>query len=355
MSDIKISVIVPVYKVEDYVAKAIESIQNQTFSQWELFLVDDGSPDKSGEICDSYAKKDERIHVIHKENGGAPSARNVAMEKAKGKYMYFMDSDDWAESDMLQTMYQMAEQHQAQYVVCGYYIDTYYDVKQGKYLSEKICVDDAVYESREAFRTQAYRYFDHNMLYTPWNKLYLSSYIMENHLRFPNTLWDDFPFNLSVVRDVERVVVSTECFYHFIRARAESETASYTPKMYEKREEEHGWMLELYDYWQLSGDAASMEMIQRRYIERLVGCVENLTNIKCQLPTSEKKRQLKEMMANPRVTIALEKAQPRSVYMKLMLLPIRLRMTWLLYLEGKVISAVKQRHTKMFAKLKAGR
>ena len=86
----------PVYGVEAYVGKAIESIQAQTFKDWEFFCVDDGTKDRSGEICDDYAEKDPRIIVVHKENGGAHSARNVAIDKACGKYMYFMDSDDWA-------------------------------------------------------------------------------------------------------------------------------------------------------------------------------------------------------------------------------------------------------------------
>ena len=124
MSDIKISIIMPVYNVEQYVGKAIESILNQTFTDYELLIVDDGTKDKSGEICDEYAAKDARIQVIHKENGGAPSARNTAIDIARGTYVYFMDSDDWAEKTMLQDMYDMAEQHNAQLVVCGYYIDT---------------------------------------------------------------------------------------------------------------------------------------------------------------------------------------------------------------------------------------
>ena len=92
MSDIKISIIMPVYKVEEYVGKAIESILAQTFTEFEFLIVDDGTPDRSGEICDQYAKKDQRIQVIHKENGGAPSARNTAIGIAQGKYVYFLDS-----------------------------------------------------------------------------------------------------------------------------------------------------------------------------------------------------------------------------------------------------------------------
>ena len=97
MNEVKISVIMPVYRVEDYVGRAIESMQKQTLQEFEFLIVDDGSPDRSGEICDAYAKKDARIRVFHRKNQGAPAARNAAMDLAKGKYLYFLDSDDWAE------------------------------------------------------------------------------------------------------------------------------------------------------------------------------------------------------------------------------------------------------------------
>lgn len=90
----KISVIVPVYKVEKYIGECINSILAQTFKDFELILVDDGSPDKSGEICDSYAKKDNRIKIFHKKNGGVSSARNFGIDKAVGEWLCFIDSDD---------------------------------------------------------------------------------------------------------------------------------------------------------------------------------------------------------------------------------------------------------------------
>ena len=171
MSDnIKISIIMPVYKVEEYVAKAIESIQAQTLKEWEFLIVDDGTPDRSGEICDEYAAKDSRIQVIHKENGGAPSARNIAIDMAKGEYMYFLDSDDWAEPTMLEDMYKLAKRDNAQLVVAGFYIDTY--IGKGKFMTDDYLVEDAVYRDKESFRKNAYKLFDHNLLYTPWNILY---------------------------------------------------------------------------------------------------------------------------------------------------------------------------------------
>ena len=164
---IKVSVIMPVYKVEEYVGKAIESIQAQTLKDWEFLIVDDGTPDRSGEICDAYAAEDERIHVIHKENGGAPSARNIAIDIAKGEYMYFMDSDDWAEPTMLEDMYKLAKRDNAQLVVAGFYIDTYYDKEN--YVTDDYVVEDAVYPDNESFRRNAYILFDKILLYTQWN------------------------------------------------------------------------------------------------------------------------------------------------------------------------------------------
>lgn len=350
--NIKISIIMPVYKVEEYVGKAIESIQAQTLKEWEFLIVDDGTPDKSGEICDAYAAKDERIHVIHKENGGAPSARNIAIDIAKGEYMYFMDSDDWAEPTMLEDMYNLAKRDNAQLVVAGFYIDTYYT--DTEYRQDDFVVADAVYPNKEAFRKNAYKLFDKNLLYTPWNKLFESRYVMENNLRFPTTFWDDFPFNVSVVRNIERVTVTSKQYYHFIRKRAESETAAYRPNMYEKREDEHGWMINLYKEWNVH-NAESREMIARRYVERLIGCVENITNPKCTLSYGEKRKQVKDMLSKQHVAQCLKLAKPRSSYMKILLMPLKMKSVTLTLLECQAISFVKTRNTKLFSKLKAGR
>ncbi len=352
MEEIKVSVIMPVYGVEKFVGKAIESIQAQTLSEWELFAVDDGTKDRSGEICDEYAANDPRIKVIHKENGGAPSARNVAIPQAKGKYMYFMDSDDWAEPTMLQDMYDLAEENNAQYVVTGYFIDTYHS--DTEYTTQELSQPSQVFSSQQEFRENAYRLFDKNLLYTPWNKLFLSSYIHENELLFPNTFWDDFPFNLSVIKGVERVAVSDNKYYHFMRARAESETAKYRPEMYAKREEEHGWMTDLYKNWGID-DENSREFLARRYIERFIGCVENITNPGCTLSSKEKRAEIKKMLKNPNVKWSLQNARANSTYMKIMLIPYKINSTSLVYLESKTITFVKRRFTKLFTKLKAGR
>ena len=105
MSDIKVSIIMPVYKVEEYVGKAIESIQAQTLTEWEFIIVDDGTPDKSGEICDAYAEKDNRIKVIHKVNTGYGHSMNVGLENATGEYVGIIETDDFADLNMFEELY----------------------------------------------------------------------------------------------------------------------------------------------------------------------------------------------------------------------------------------------------------
>ena len=352
MSKPMVSVIAPVYGVEKYIPRAVKSLQEQTFKDWELFLVDDGSKDNSGKVCDELAKDDKRIIVIHKENGGAPSARNVAIDKATGKYMFFMDPDDWAEPHMLEDLINTAEQDDAQMVVCGFYIDTYYSDTE-KFQQEQF-VKSQKFSSQQDFRNNAYRLFDASLLYAPWNKLVRADYILENKLYFPDTFWDDLPWNLSVVRDVERVTVIENKYYHFIRQRSESEGAKYRPNMYDKREEEQTWMEELYSYWDIDTPEVQ-EFLSRRYIERIIGCIENLTNPNCTLSFLKKYREIRRIVVSKRVRCALEFAEPNSQYMKLMLVPIKLRMTLLTCFEGKVISLVKTRNTRIFAALKANR
>lgn len=115
-----ISIIVPIYNVEKYLNKCIESIVNQTYENIEIILIDDGSNDNSGIICDEYAKKDNRIIVVHKENGGVSSARNKGLKIAKGEWISFVDADDWIEQTFCQTLLNKVTQEQADIALCGY-------------------------------------------------------------------------------------------------------------------------------------------------------------------------------------------------------------------------------------------
>lgn len=354
LSQPTVSVIIPAYNVDRYVRRAIESLQNQTFPDFEVLVVDDGSKDRTGDILDKLAERDIRLNVFHNENGGAPAARNFALDRAKGTYIYFMDADDWIEPRMLEDMVSLAQRSNLDLVITGFYIETYYGT-EGEHTSEVKSRPNALYPTQADFRAAAWQLFDQNLFYTPWNKLYVRERIERLGIRFRPTFMDDFPFVLDYIRDVERVGVLEHPYYHFIRERAESETARWRPDLYEKREEEHGWMLDLYRHWGLDGDTACMEMIQRRYIERLIGCIENVCNPACTLSTKEKVEQIDAMITSDRAQLAVIAAHPRSRMMKLMLAPIRSKHARLAYREGTFISYVKRHNTKLFATLRANR
>ena len=116
----KISVLVPVYNTEKYIKKCIDSIKSQTITDWELILVDDGSTDDSGKICDEYAKQDEKITVYHKKNEGISATREFAVKHANGTYIQFVDSDDWIDADMLERMYGAAQAKNLDVVGCNF-------------------------------------------------------------------------------------------------------------------------------------------------------------------------------------------------------------------------------------------
>lgn len=151
-----VSVIVPVYKVEKYLERCVNSILNQTYKNFELILVDDGSPDKCPEMCDEYAKKDLRVKVIHKENGGVSDARNVGMDEAKGEYITFVDSDDWIFPAYINEMIRLIQNNDAQISVCRFLITKQYTQNEKKtFLFEK------VFSKEEALKTMLYQiHFD---------------------------------------------------------------------------------------------------------------------------------------------------------------------------------------------------
>lgn len=116
-----VSIILPVYNVERYLAKSLESITRQTFTDYECILVDDGSTDGSGALCDAMAARDSRFVVIHQPNSGLPTARNVGIEAARGKYIGFMDSDDYAHPDMYKVLFECITATQADLAACQYF------------------------------------------------------------------------------------------------------------------------------------------------------------------------------------------------------------------------------------------
>lgn len=339
----------PVYKVEEYVSKTIESVLNQTLKEIEFYAVDDGSPDDSGKICDLYAENDTRLKVIHKNNGGAPEARNFAIEKAKGKYIYFIDSDDWIEPDYLEKMYLVAEKENADLVVTGFLMEYY---QNGEYKTYETNCDDYLYETIDEFKKNAHKYLNNSLLSLPWNKLYRTSIILENNIRFPNTKWDDHHFNMDYLMRVDKIVMSSIKKYHWYRSRKGSETMiNYSdPNLFEKRKEHYEHILKLYNYWNVT-DFKSMDFINAYYVGRLFQCIQELSDNK-QLKFKEKKAKVKMIFKDELTSYSLHNCRSLSLKFKVLTLPMKWKNATLALIFGKFVSFIRKHFPNLFIKMK---
>lgn len=201
-----LSVIVPVYNVEEFLPRCVDSLLAQTYQNLEILLVDDGATDLSGRICDQYAAKDSRVRVIHKENGGLSSARNAGLDAHRGEYIAFLDSDDWMEPDAFETMLGLAEKYAAKLVCAGRY-DVYADVRV-----VSLCPEREEKCSGEEVAGRIFRW-DHCDS-SACDKLYHSS--LWQHHRFPvGKVCEDVPVIYRVVLEAGEAVMCDRPFLNY--------------------------------------------------------------------------------------------------------------------------------------------
>lgn len=172
----KISIIVPVYNTEKYLDECIQSVLEQTYTNWELLLIDDGSTDSSGTICDKYAAEDSRILVFHKENGGVSSARNIGLAHAKGEWVIFIDSDDWIDERYLYEI--LSEAENVDLVITG---ATLYD--QGRKMIRNTGIYKPTKVEKQSF-DMLFASYDLHFRTSPWGKLFKNNIIIKHHILF---------------------------------------------------------------------------------------------------------------------------------------------------------------------------
>lgn len=215
----KVSVIVAIYNMDDYLLKCLDSLSNQTFTNYEVILVDDGSTDGSLQICEDYKAKDERFRVITKENGGVASARQAGLEQSQGEYVIHVDPDDWVELDMLESLVSYAEETKADMVICDYYEYTNAGVVYKKQEPKSLDCQSLIIE---LFRT---------LHGSCWNKLVKRAKIVENNVYFPPlSLCEDTYFCVSFLMYPVKVSYFNRAYYYYNRLNVKSVTWKGNPK-----------------------------------------------------------------------------------------------------------------------------
>lgn len=344
-----VTVIVPIYNVEKYLRQCLNSIINQTYNKLEIILVDDGSKDGCSNICEEYAKNDNRIRVIHKKNAGLGMARNSGLEIANGEFVVYVDSDDWLEKDMIEKLLMAIDQEQADFAVCGYKKQT----SNGKVISRNICcsintifsndeIKDMVLLPILGAKAEARNDIEREMCV--WTNMYRMSIIKDNHLRFVSErvyLSEDLFYNINYIMHVKRAVFIPECLYNY-RINEVSLTNIYRKNRFQLLCNLYKKEIDLLMKYNLYEDAK--QRIQRTFIMKMRNTIRILVNSNNETRTN-RYADLK-MILNSKIVQTILKEYPIHKYKISLRIPVMLikwRKATLVWVEQKLRNFIKMR------------
>lgn len=333
-----LSIIVPIYNVELYLRQCLDSILRQTFEDFELILVNDGSTDNSPNICDDYAARDARIIVVHKENGGLVSARKAGLSTAKGKYIGYVDSDDWIEADMYQALCDAAQAFNVDIVICDIienYLD--YEVKATQVVKPGLYQKDRMIKEVYPIMLYAGQYYQFGLFPSVSNKLFKKSllekfqYQVDDQIRMGEDVACTYP---SLLNAKSIYLLDKQYLYHY-RQNPSSMTASYDQQFFEKT-------LVLYKHLrELSLAPYFVNQLQYYLTYLVIAGVQNELHRENEKTLREKRAFLKKMLKHRAINEVLQAICLNKLpfKVKLIILLLKRQSIFLLY----VLARVKQK------------
>lgn len=290
----KVSIILPVYNVEKYIAKSIQSALNQTYQNFELLVIIDGSPDNSKQIAESF--KDDRITIYEKPNGGLSDARNYGLERAKGEFVYFMDSDDWIEPNLLKDTVCVFEKNEIDFVVFGYFLDNE-DLKGNLISTDEILTKDIQFDKK--LNNLDLNEKTLNILGYAWNKLYRISFLKHNNIIFDKgvSLVEDILFNSKVYANSNTLTIIDKKLYHYINRPSESLIKTFHKNSFELYLEKSKAIEKFLNSWNVSIEIKN-KILSSVIVSGIRYCVNNLFAFKNDLSEIQKIQYIKMMLHN---------------------------------------------------------
>lgn len=340
------SIIMPVYKVEKSLYKAATSVLEQTFSDFELILVDDCSPDNSGKMCDELAATDSRIKVVHKEkNGGLGYARNTGIEESHGKYIFFMDSDDIIEKEALSILYNYIKESNADIYAFGLvqdYTDTLGNIiKSSNVALKKSYADNTADIARLAVEMDIQRNFAYAC-----SKIYKTSFLKENGFFFTDIrLIEDFVFNIAVFQKAEKIVVIEEVLYHYIKPPHVTLVSTYNPEFHFLSKLRYKKEYELLKNADIR-EEKYYQAIRDIYIKHILSVFVRDLSDDAKLSTKDRISHIKEVLNDPETTAILKESNSKSKSIKVLETVFRYRMVYLSAVLAKAYSIFQRSRNK---------
>lgn len=327
MNNSKTSIIIPVYKAEKYLNRCIDSIINQSYKNIEIILVNDGSPDNCPAICDEYAKKDGRIKVIHKENGGVSSARNAGLDVATGKYIQFVDSDDWVEPEYSKSMIKLIEKKHSDLGICGYTI-----VRQNRKIER--CTVSQSFEINSQNVKSLFNLHCNELLISPVNKIYKLELLRGLRFNKDISLTEDAIFNYAYLTKCANICVTDALLYTYFNNNESSLTKNFKPTYFKNLKDVYISIIEFYKSFGISKDIYdSIEALKAEFIHSVFGVIRMLSKNK-KMSSKQKIKIMKEYFSDEYFKFC-EKTRHRNSKVKYALLLKKFKLyRFLLWLFG---------------------
>ena len=290
----KISIILPCYNVEKYIAKSIQSVLGQTYSNFELLVVIDGSPDNSQQIAEQYAKSDSRIQVFEKENGGLSDARNYGLARAKGEFVYFMDSDDWIESNLLEDNLKIIEDENLDFIVFGYAQDN--ENTEGNSISSVEMIPKVTnwQKGDKDINIDSHHL---GLLGYAWNKIYRKSFLDKHNFKFEKgvSLVEDILFNAPVYIQSNLIRFNPKAYYHYINRPVETLIKKFHFNSFDLKIKKTKALKIFFDTWQVDTKLKN-EILGFSIVQGIRYCIHNMFSFKNKWSFRDKVNYIKTML-----------------------------------------------------------
>jgi glycosyltransferase involved in cell wall biosynthesis len=322
----------PVYNVEKYITKSIQSVLNQTYKDFELLVIIDGSPDNSKEIAETF--NDTRITIFEKQNGGLSDARNYGLERAKGEFIYFLDSDDWIEPNLLEDTISVFEKKDIDFVIFGYFLDE--EDLEGNVISTKeVSTRDIQFVKNNGDLDLDVNTM--NILGYAWNKLYRVSFLKVNNIIFDKgvSLVEDILFNSKVYKESNTLTFIDKRLYHYINRPSESLIKTFHKNSFELYLEKSKSIESFLNAWNVANERKN-RILSSVIVSGIRYCVNNLFAFKNSLTEAQKIEYIKMMLHNKETQKFINYYDAVSSFDKLYKKLISNKAVFLLYLLCKI-------------------
>lgn len=351
----KVSIVIPAYNCEHTLLKTVKSLTTQIMRDFELLIINDGSTDNTKQLANKLANEDDRITVITVPNGGPAKARNLGIEKAKGDYIWFVDSDDIADEEMLSQLIRSDKGKNHDVICCGYYMDTLNP--DGKIIATQVFyyfgggINGVSTSSDSEFARHLIPFIHEHLAYTVWNKLYRRQFLLDNQLRFEDYMsGEDRLFNLKLLSALKTFAVCPIALYHYMVYSDTSLSGRYVSDRFEVAVLCDEVLITLLKRLELT-DEKSQEVAAYAFMKQALASITQLYTKSCPLSPRDKNKKIKEIAENKRLQ---ESTSYRfaSREQRISALILKSKKVFLIKLFAKLINFLQNNFKSLFLQVK---